>query len=212
MSFIVSFQGQFRPYRLPDSHGSQAKSVNEGDRLKNLKDHEDDDFENVLAQKKGLEGSDNKRRDINKQKELSAYKRQEDHARPSKLAHAKDIMSSPVYFLRDTDSLSKAKEELEKKKFRHFPILNKDDVLCGIISDRDILKNDGNSLRIAQIMRQEVLTALEDTYVNDLARIMLFEKIHSLPILNSKRQVSGIVTNTDVLRLMSNQPHFDFKV
>ncbi len=204
MSFIISFQGQFRPYQIPEGQSIRAKNVNHGDSLKQLKDHEEDDFENVLAQKKGLGDPSNKKR----AHAMEAYQKQTKG--PRRLALARNIMSSPVFFMKDDQSLAQAREELKKKTFRHFPILNKEGVLCGIISDRDILgSRSGN---ILDIMQKEVLTAYEDTYVNDLARIMLFENIHSLPILNREKQISGIVTNTDILRLISDMPHFDFEI
>lgn len=206
MSFIVSYKGQFSPYSLPDIYSSAAKGVDLSERVKKLKDHEDDDFENILAAKK------NSTKNANSKKLESYRKNSPQSITPPKVSHARDIMSSPVFFLKDYQTVSEAKKELDNRNFRHFPVLNEQSVLCGIISDRDILKCINTKTSLKEIMGPKVLTALEETRVSDLAKIMLYEKINSLPIINHDKQIVGIVTNTDILNLISQQDNFDIFV
>lgn len=218
MSFVVTFQGQFKPYTLPDLRGhGKVKAANAANSAKSLKGHEDDDFENILAGEQG-------KRDPNKKPGHSAYQAHQKRAEKESInksmsksldgIFAKDIMSSPVHYLYQEDTLEKALASVDRLGHRHFPILNSEDVLCGIVSDRDMLlaKELPKKTKIKDFMANETLTALDHANVQDLARIMLYEKISCLPVINDKRQVVGIVTASDILNLVVQSAHLDLSI
>lgn len=199
MSFIVSYKGQFSPYKLPDlSHYDKLNKASKAAKNKRLEDHEDDDFENILGAQKGKD-----QKESNKLKKgLGAYHNVDKYHQKHKIPYlARDLMSAPVDCLLDTDTLGTVIDHMTKFKYRHFPIVDRENNLVGIISDRDVIKMLGkpNATPIKDFMTSEVLTALDFTRIQDIAKIMLHEKFNCLPVINEKHVIVGIITQTNIL-------------
>lgn len=197
MSFIVSYNGQFKPYKLPDlSHYDRVHHLYRGSKSKRLEDHEDDDFEGVLGAAKGSKESNRKKTAINKYQQVDKF--HQDHKIPNL---ARDLMSKPVNCLSMTDTLDTLIQNMERYNYRHFPIVDANESLVGIVSDRDVIRmiNKERSTTISDFMTTEVLTALESTRIQDIAKIMLHEKINCLPIINDNHVITGIITQTNIL-------------
>ena len=122
-----------------------------------------------------------------------------------RVKYARDIMSQPVITLFDNNSVDDAQKLFKGKRFRHIPVVNRENNLVGIISDRDILKIEiemGHGYRqtqLKEIMKHKVLTANNDADIRDIARVMLDEKIGSM-VITGAGKVTGIITRTDILR------------
>ena len=207
MSFLVNYLGQFSPYKLPDlSANDHVRAVGKSAHVRHLKDHEEDDFEPYLQSK-------NRASDSAKAKLISSYQKTKAPPAKNKTSLARDIMSSPVVFLRANDSLAQAIKEMGKKNFRHLPVLNESNVLCGMLSEKDILAFKGQSDEpVAKAMTKEVLTAFERASVPDMARIMLYERINALPIINESHEVVGMVTNSDILNLVVQTGRLELQI
>ena len=197
MSFIVSYNGQFKPYKLPDlSHYDRVHHLYKGSKSKRLEDHEDDDFEGVLGAAQGNKELNRKKAVINQYQKVDKF--HHDHKVPYL---ARDLMSKPVTCLSTTDTLDTLISQMEKYNFRHFPIIDENEALVGIVSDRDVIRmiNKERSTKISEFMTTEVLTALDSTRIQDIAKIMLHEKINCLPIINDDHVITGIITQTNIL-------------
>lgn len=202
MSFIVSYNGQFRPYKLPDlSYYDRVHHTYAAKNTKRLEDHEDDDFDVSLGASQGNKNA-NKKKSV-----TSQYKKVDNFHQQHKVPYlARDLMSNPVDCLKNTDTLELLLDHIEKYKFRHFPILNDKDSLVGMVSDRDVIRviNKAKTTKISEFMSNEVLTALESTRIQDIAKIMLHEKINCLPIINENHVIVGIITQTNILNYVIN--------
>jgi len=108
-------------------------------------------------------------------------------------------------------------EIFEKEKFHHLLVLE-DNELCGVISDRDLLKALSPFLnttaeqnrdlwtlkkRAHQIMSREPITVSEDVNVDEAVQLMIRKNISCLPVMSSDGQIKGIVTRTDLLKVCS---------
>jgi len=62
---------------------------------------------------------------------------------------------------------------------------------------------DFNVDKVSEIMTPVLITAGEETPVNELASIMLKKRVHRIIITKSNR-VTGIVTTTDLMMLLAN--------
>ena len=134
--------------------------------------------------------------------------------------YAKDIMSKNVQCIYPEDSIVKVEVLFHKQRFRHMPVVNSTSFLQGILSERDLLKFTIQSLRssitettdatVKEIMQTTVLSAYPDTPIREIARIMFEEKVGSVPILDrEKKHLVGIVTRSDILRKVMNNPPLD---
>lgn len=189
MSFIVSFNGQFQNYQLPDL--SEFDRISRVYRSPKTKDVEGEDERTDLP---GPEEVTPQKQKVQAYEEMDA-----DFQKERATLFAKDLMTSPVHFLREKDSLQKLDSFFQKYHIRHVPLLDAEGTLVGIVSDRDLLQRRSNQSQIKEIMTDKVLTALHSTRVEDIAKIMLHEKIGAMPILNTHNEMIGIMTLTDIL-------------
>jgi len=85
----------------------------------------------------------------------------------------------------------------------------------GMVPDRDLLRLvPGLSIgtiptqaalhRLAEIMTTRVISATPETNIREIARIMLDERIHAVPILDRHRLLIGILSARDLLRGIAN--------
>jgi acetoin utilization protein AcuB len=135
---------------------------------------------------------------------------------------AREIMSSPVVTLPVTASLSQAWEIVHAKRFRHIPVLGPDDSVIGILSDRDLFRgtmeavlsgttwsNKQVEIPIRNLVSYPVLVAAPDAEMRAIARVLLEERIGALPIVSEAEGLVGMVTRSDILRVMVAHPDFD---
>jgi CBS domain-containing protein len=208
MSFIVSYNGQFKPYKLPDlTYFDRLHSVNKSEKGKSVESHED----HSIAEEKSRKTIVNTNRS-----KISTYaKVDKDHIKQKKTYFASDLMSKNPRCLYTSDNLATVLECMKKYNYRHFPIMSAEERLVGIISDRDILihlHKDHKKILIKDIMSKEVLTAIEDTRIQDISKIMLHEKINSLPIISDQHVLVGIITQSDILSYVTKSNPIDLWV
>ncbi len=128
---------------------------------------------------------------------------------------AAQIMTSPVHTLTKSSSLELAWVQFKNYRIRHMPVVNRRNELCGILSDRDILKawavinaqpqKSLKDLEIREIMIDQVLAGTPDTSIRELAEAMTVRRIGAIPLLNRACEVVGVVTRSDILRTIMHQ-------
>ena len=139
--------------------------------------------------------------------------RQEQQPKPAVLV--RDLMTSPVLTLPSDSTLTEAWALMRQKGFRHIPITSMHGTLVGMVSDRDLLRHVPELItvadtshaaqrRVAEIMTARVISATPTTDVRDIARVMLDERIHAIPILDGQRHLIGILSTHDLLRGIAN--------
>ena len=128
----------------------------------------------------------------------------------------KDLMSRQVVTIGTSGSCLDAVARMHRARVRHLPVVNREGMLVGIVTDRDlrhhlfsphVYKDLGavpldillKAVPVAEIMSTEVITAALEDELMDAARFMLEEKVGSLPVVEHGRVV-GIITETDLLR------------
>ena len=128
----------------------------------------------------------------------------------------RDLMAKNPYTVERNDVLSLPSELVERKRIRHFPVLE-DGRLVGILSQTDLLHAAFSSamgygeraseeylrtIPVKEVMIEEVVTASGDEDVSAAARRMLEHKIGCLPVVEDGRLI-GILSETDLLRLVA---------
>jgi CBS domain-containing membrane protein len=130
----------------------------------------------------------------------------------------RDIMQREVRTLARNDSLGMADALMGELRIRHIPVLDEDERVCAVLSQRDLfrgalLKALGygssaedrllNQLRVKEVMSARVYTATPDTTLIDASALMAEHKIGCLPVVEGDNQLVGIVTETDLVRLIA---------
>ncbi len=136
-----------------------------------------------------------------------------------------EVMTKMVHSLGPDSLMRSALEMMQKHTIRHVPIVDDKGALVGMVSDRDILKqlpskkagqSSGGSFRkrlfdtdpgavelqtsLGSIMSGSSVHIKADTRRYDAARIMNKRKIGSLPVVDDKSRVLGIISVMDMMR------------
>lgn len=135
---------------------------------------------------------------------------------------AGDIMASPVVTLPLTASLAQAWELVKNTRFRHIPIQSRDGELVGILSDRDLSRGTVESalagikgsayldtVSIEPYVSHPVLVAAADTTILALARVLLEERLGAIPVISQEKELLGMITRSDILRVIVSHPNFE---
>lgn len=119
-----------------------------------------------------------------------------------------DIMSSPVFSLREEMPIEEAEKVFKSKKFRHIPIVSANGNLVGIVSDRDFIgpmsPSGAGVTLIKERMVTNILTARPQTEIRSIAEVMIDHHIGCLPIVEENGALVGILTRSDILRAIVN--------
>jgi acetoin utilization protein AcuB len=115
------------------------------------------------------------------------YKANEKTIEPGdKVSFIYEIMSSPVFTLSAEETLSSVKAIFARKKFRHIPIVNSEDTLLGIISERDILRALAEDINSKFVMLAGEVENLKDivlklqAYTMEVNKTLYEERIQVL--------------------------------
>lgn len=135
---------------------------------------------------------------------------------------ARDLMSSPVVHLHPESTVGEAWKMIANRRFRHLPVLSVDGALVGIISDRDLLRVAGTPDRaprsdvadrpVRLLMKTSVYSANPDTSVRAVARVMFEERIGAMPVVDESGALIGLITRSDILRVLVNEAPMDLWV
>ena len=139
-----------------------------------------------------------------------------------------EIMKTDVITLQPEDTIHSALLIMREKKIRHIPIVDSEQHLLGLVTERDIKDATPSPLfekkrlekeltiPLEQIMNPNVITGHPLDFVEEVAGILYEHRIGCLPIVVNKKVV-GIITGTDILRTMveltgANQPGSQLKL
>lgn len=121
-------------------------------------------------------------------------------------AMSKDLVTISAY-----RPISDARDLMEERNIRHLPVTDKDGLVIGILSDRDVNRAMspvgpgflGGKL-VSDFMSWPAITVDEETALADVAEGMLDEKVSSFLVTRAGREVVGIVTSDDLLKVLRN--------
>ena len=106
-------------------------------------------------------------------------------------------------------SIEDAFEKMQTHSIHHLPIISNTAELQAIISDRAILKAlalkaASPKSAVISIAARPVYCVRDNTDIRQTARLLCDYHIGALPVINQDNQLTGIITRSDLLRLMSD--------
>jgi len=115
-----------------------------------------------------------------------------------------ELMTNEAMTLDSAQSLADVVALMAARSFHHVLVVDSDDRLRGVVSDRDVLRAlshtpNWNKKSVSEIMTQESVTTTPDTPISVAAREMLAKHINCLPVIGADGRVCGILTSTDLL-------------
>ena len=117
----------------------------------------------------------------------------------------KDIMQTNLFVLHEDDKLKDVTDVMKLEKIRHIPIVNKNHILIGLVTYKDLLRalalKPGN-IQIKEIMKKEVKAVEPDTPLKGAIDVMIVNKFGCLPVVDAHRKLIGLVTEFDLLKTL----------
>lgn len=106
-----------------------------------------------------------------------------------------------------TATVKEARALMRKHKIGGIPIVESDNRLVGIVTNRDLRFEHYVDKKLGQIMTSEnLVTAKEDTNLEEAEEILQRYKVEKLPITDSNQILVGLITFKDIEKKM-NFPH-----
>lgn len=105
-------------------------------------------------------------------------------------------------------------EVLLRHRFLGLPVVDKNRVVVGFVSEQDCLKSllvssyhDEGSPKVEDVMHNEPLTLRQDTAIVDVAQMMLAQKPKIYPVVDENDKLLGILERSQVLVALRDRRH-----
>ncbi|MFN4364275.1 IMP dehydrogenase [Chryseobacterium hispalense] len=108
------------------------------------------------------------------------------------------MISDPVTLSKD-HTLAQAKETMAKYKISGLPVVDAENTLIGIITNRDVKYQENLDMKVEEIMTKEnLITSDKDTNLERAKEILLKSRIEKLPIVDKDNKLVGLITIKDI--------------
>lgn len=121
------------------------------------------------------------------------------------------IMSRPALTCRVTDSASRAAQLMWDADIGCVVVLDADDKLAGIITDRDLcmasfLRGAALSqIGVGEVMSRQVTVVRQEDRLGMAEALMRSRRVRRLPVVDSREKVIGLLSLNDVARAAQQQ-------
>ena len=143
---------------------------------------------------------------------------------------AKDLMTRDVITIKEEDTIEVAARILNEKGFSGLPVVDGNNKIIGIITEGDLIRRiakiDGPSsieilggilpleskkvfrerinrhlgYLVKDMMTKNVFTISGDVGIEEIATLMVREKISRIPIVDDEKRLIGIISRKDIMR------------
>ena len=108
------------------------------------------------------------------------------------------MIADPVTLSKD-HTLVEAKALMTNYKISGLPVVDKNNYLIGIITNRDVKYQENLDIKVEEIMTKEnLITSDKNTNLEKAKEILLKNRIEKLPIVDKKNKLVGLITIKDI--------------
>ena len=101
-----------------------------------------------------------------------------------------------------TATVGDAKSAMKENGIGGIPVVDENQILKGIVTNRDLRFEKKNERSILEVMTvDKLVTALEGTTLADAEQILQENKIEKLPVVNGDYKLVGLITFRDITKL-----------
>ncbi|MEA5079939.1 MAG: CBS domain-containing protein [Anaerolineaceae bacterium] len=128
----------------------------------------------------------------------------------------KHYMTDEVVTIEKDTTLLEAHRLMGTKRIRSLPVLE-NEALVGLVTRTDLMSSDPSRLAsrknqevslkiltqpVEKVMNSPVLTISPEAELTEAAKLMLDNKIHSLPVVDQEKKMVGIITESDLFLMV----------
>jgi IMP dehydrogenase len=116
------------------------------------------------------------------------------------------MIIDPITLSKDKN-VAHAKSLMRKYKIGGIPVVNDENELIGILTNRDLRFENDNDRLVSEVMTSEnLITAKEGTSLKQAEKILQDHKIEKLPVVSDAGKLVGLITYRDIIKVSEN-PH-----
>lgn len=129
-------------------------------------------------------------------------------------------MARKIATVKSETSLLEAQKLMRHRQIRHLPVVDEDNELVGMVTDRDIrsalpytlAKGEGEKqerqkyahLKVADVMTIDLLTISPNHTIQDALLLIEQKRVGAFPVVDEKHKLVGILSVRDLLRAFIN--------
>jgi len=108
------------------------------------------------------------------------------------------MISDPVTLSKD-HTLAEAKDLMTRFKISGLPVVDQENTLIGIITNRDVKYQENLDSKVEELMTKDhLITSDKDTNLEQAKEILLKNRIEKLPIVDKNFKLFGLITIKDI--------------
>ncbi|WP_449400552.1 IMP dehydrogenase [Chryseobacterium wanjuense] len=108
------------------------------------------------------------------------------------------MISDPVTLSKD-HTLGQAREMMAKFKISGLPVVDAENTLIGIITNRDVKYQENLDMKVEEIMTKDnLITSDKNTNLEQAKEILLKNRVEKLPIVDKNNKLVGLITIKDI--------------
>ena len=117
-----------------------------------------------------------------------------------KVKRSESVMIEQPYTIRPDLTVAEAKKAMAEYSVSGLLVEDRGKLL-GIITRRDITFENNNRLKVSELMTKDVITAKVGITIDQAKEILHNKRIEKLPVVDDKRQIVGLITSKDILKM-----------
>lgn len=126
------------------------------------------------------------------------------------MLEAKDIMTTGLITVTEQTPVREAIDILAENKITGLPVIDGDNRLVGIISEKDILimayhkithtcDEVVNSRKVSDVMTSEVISFRPDDNLADICQVIMSNPFRRVPVVDDDGRLVGLVSRKDII-------------
>jgi CBS domain-containing protein len=124
--------------------------------------------------------------------------------------HCRDIMSLRVYFCYEDEPVSRCAEIMEMEGVGFIPILDSQQRLKGVLTDRDLVTRvlavgKPYDTPAKEVASTEVIACGLNDDLKSVEKLMRDKKKSRIPIINEKHECMGVISLSDIARVETDR-------
>ena len=109
----------------------------------------------------------------------------------------KGVMTTNVITVKEDQTKQQVARLLAEHHISGVPVLGEDDAVIGVVTEYDIIAKEGR--RVSDIMTRSLISVSEETDLEEVARILVNERIKRLVVLDQGK-LRGIISRGDLVK------------
>ena len=123
-----------------------------------------------------------------------------------KVKRSESVVIEQPYTIKSTLTVDDANKSMNEYGISGLLVEDEEKKLAGIITRRDITFEKDRTLKVCELMSKDVITANSGITTEEAKEILHKHRIEKLPVIDGNRNIVGLITSKDILK-MEKYPH-----